>query len=175
MNKRGLLILIAFVAFMGYVIYLFNAMGSQPDHAQHEGKHEPINWLPSWQGMRQDYVIGGEQALKEINQLHGKSVGVHEGYKAKYSKDGESVTFWVAVVANESEARKLTADMTGKIGNANQVFSQPKEMKIGDFTAFETRGIGLENYYYYKGSAVYWVGINSPRQAQLIPKILTDF
>lgn len=164
MVKRhgGLALFVGFMAFSAFVIILYGNMAAPAaGHEQHEGDSHAVTDLPAnWNGYARTDAAKGAAALAEIDRLHNKSIQIHDGYRATFVKSQQDqFTIWIAMTGSEAEARRLQDEMTVKIGGANQMFSQPRLVKIGAYEAYRSEGMGQTHFYYVKGSAVYWIAL----------------
>jgi hypothetical protein len=56
--------------------------------------------------------VTGQQAVLQAQRLHGKDVGIIDGYVAEYRGDGEWMTLWVGQAESELAAQELMERMT---------------------------------------------------------------
>ncbi len=134
-----------------------------------------LDFPGEWEGLKRTALISGDSALLEFKRLHGKSIPVVGGYKVDYTGPSEKVILWVAVAQDPREAEKLVKEMTDKMieaaGTPREHFSSPVKAPLGNLTLYFTRGSGMNNYYYARQNLVYWVGLNSQREGNLMMKI----
>lgn len=118
------------------------------------------NWPHQLAGLELDHLVQGDEALQQISQLHGTTIGVEEGFIAMYGNNGE-VTLWVSRSSNAEEAHHLFEAMDSKIQRGNQMFTGHQLVEIDNRQYHRVQGAGMDNYYYASGKAVYWVGLKS--------------
>jgi hypothetical protein len=162
------LIAVAIVAVIGFAAAMFFGRGS--------GTPALHNLPNEYAGLKQVALADGDDGLKAIDKLHGKSIKVTHGYKVTYAGDGEEVTVWGAGTDSEKDAKTLLMDMVNKMNvSTNMPFTKPVAFPYGDYTLYYSEGMGAKHYYYAKGKLVFWIELKTPREAELMEKILKDF
>lgn len=116
--------------------------------------------------------ITGPEAVAQMEQLHGKGIGVTGGYLAQYKGPTGSMMVWVGKTDTAANAEKLLVLMTEKIRAGNQTFSAPVELKIEGATVYRTAGGGAQNYYYQMGNKVVWLTVSSSQSDSLVKAAL---
>lgn len=165
---------IGFLSFALFVVILFNQMSAPVEgHAEHDGGEEHAVDLPeSWPPFSRTALVRGKEAIGEIDRLHGKSIKVHDGYRADYASPQEQFTLWVATVGSAAEARHMLDQMVDRIGPNNKMFSKPELVtRRGTAKMYRSEGMGQSHFYYAKGAAVYWVAVSSPDPVKLAFRI----
>ena len=119
-------------------------------------------------GLPRSKLLVGEEARRQISSMHGKAFAVRDAYVAEYANGRERVMVWVMIAPDQGAAQTLVAEMTDRIGAANAVFSPPRPTRVAGVATYQSNGIGLSNYYYALGNRVYWLGLSSPREQELI-------
>lgn len=165
--KKGLFAVVV-VAVIGFAAAAFFGRGSGTP---------ALHNLPSeYEGLKQVVLADGDDGLKAIDKLHGKSIKVTHGYKVTYAGGGEEVTVWGAGTDTEDDAVALLMEMVNRMNvNTNMPFTKPVVFKYGDYTLYYSEGMGAKHYYYAKGKLVFWIELTTPREADLMDKILRDF
>ncbi len=122
-----------------------------------DGKPFPtqLNGLP-----RTSYVTGPE-AVAEVSKLHGKDIRVASAEIAAYGSGKEKVMIWVTVSASKSEAQALLGQMLARMEQSS-AFSKPELLSIKNKAYFSTTGNGSHNYFYLRGTRIYWVSLQVP-------------
>lgn len=172
MKKSSVIVLGAFLlAMAGYLFYSYRLAGPSV-----VGPLGPVLEFPAeWEGLKRISMTAGEGALTEFKKLHGKSLPVVGGYKVDYANPSEKIILWVAVTQKPADADKLVQKMSEKIsenaGTSREMFSRPTATPLGGLKIYFTRGAGMNNYYYARQNLVYWVGISSPREGELMKTI----
>lgn len=159
-----------FLGFALFVVFLFNQMSAPAGgHEEHEEgeEHVTVEVPESWQSFARTALVRGKEALGEIDRLHGKSIKVHDGYRADFAYGQEQFTLWVATVGSPAEARHMLDQMVERIGPSNKMFSRPELITRGEPKMYRSIGMGQSHFYYAKGAAVYWVAVTSPNPERL--------
>ncbi len=114
----------------------------------------------------------GKEAVRAINRLHRTAIEIVDGYVATYGRGQEQVVVWRARARSEAKARDLANAMTQKMA-ASPIFSPPRTLSVGGRFLYFTVGAGMRNYYWVSGRDVYWVGIVSGREENVIEALLS--
>lgn len=105
-------------------------------------------------GYRLAEAMVGQEALVEIDRLHGTDIEIVDGWVGHYEKKGG---IWVARAASEEEARQLLDDMTRHIEDGNEFFADLRQQEFQGLPVYTVKGGGQLHYYYQSGSTVVWV------------------
>ncbi|MDW7674728.1 MAG: hypothetical protein SCK28_09350 [Bacillota bacterium] len=124
-------------------------------------------------GFRLDSVITGDEAIQNISRLHGTDIEIVDGLVAEYASSDSHFVVWISQSSDEQEAKYLLDIMDEKIP-ASPVFTNRQEFVIGDTTYYYVTGAGMENYYWYKGTKVYWVGITSGNDMEILRTVINS-
>ncbi len=119
-------------------------------------------------GLPRSKLLSGEEARRQVSSMHGKAFAVRDAFVAEYADGRERVALWVMIAPDQVAAQTLVAKMTDRIGAANSVFSPPRPTQVAGVATYQSNGMGLSNYYYALGNRVYWLGLSSPREQELI-------
>ena len=106
-------------------------------------------------GLRRTQTVTGPQAVAQMQELHGKDVGVVNGWIAHYGNDG---IIWYGEARDEATAIQLLEAMTRRIQAGNRVFTGLKQLQVEGRPVFTVAGQGQRHYYYRQGRLVIWVG-----------------
>jgi hypothetical protein len=115
-----------------------------------------INGLP-----RTAYVTG-EAARAEISKLHGKEIPASSAEVATYGGGQEKVVVWVTASPTKEEAQALFRRMWERMEANPATYTRPELLNIKNKAYFSTRGNGAENYFYLRGTRIYWVALEVP-------------
>jgi hypothetical protein len=99
----------------------------------------------------------GSAARAEIEQLHGKSIPIKDGYVAHYGTQPPVAMLYVSRARDENVARQQVAQMTARIRASNGPFTHLRESTRFGLTVFSTLGQGQVHYYFRRGAMVVWV------------------
>ena len=79
--------------------------------------------------MRMVSAEQGQEAIRQINEIHGHNVGLREGYVASYLGSGNEASVWVARMASPAEARSLVDQMTERIRPNKPYFTDLQQVQ----------------------------------------------
>lgn len=117
----------------------------------------PLKAPPEIAGIKISKSITGKPALKELHDLHGLSVGIVNGYVAKYSDGENEVTIYYSEAENIYTAEKIIEKMVAKISKGNKYFGGFKEKKLGESSIYSVTGMGQEHYFFRTGEKIIWI------------------
>lgn len=119
---------------------------------------EPVLAAPSHIGdMKRTSVVTGEEAMRQVQEMHQGHIRLTDGYIAEYQNGAEKMTLWVALAEKESDASKVLADMAGAISKGGTPFSIPVKKMVSGREMFFATGAGGSNYFFSAGHNVVWV------------------
>ncbi|MDP2726089.1 MAG: hypothetical protein Q8P59_00965 [Dehalococcoidia bacterium] len=116
-------------------------------------------------GLRRGDTMTGPQAMAELEQLHGKSVGLSSGWIAHYGKDA---VIYVGEANDDATASQLFQTMTSRIGAGNQSFKNLQQLQVNGKQIFTVIGQGQRHYYYQQGRQVVWIAAPSGQEEQFL-------
>lgn len=120
-----------------------------------------------------EFLIG-QEAINSINQLHGMNIEIVQGYVANYGSGSQQVKVWVSEVENTEAAANQVQRMTQKIANESDVYTEPAVFQIKGIDFWQTRGAGMNNYYYRKGKKIYWLATKGVDPASVMGVLLRN-
>ena len=118
-------------------------------------------------------LMTGDDALREINRLHGRPIDIVRGFIAHYESPHDKATIWVSEATSEDLARQQIEVMINKM----------KESKTSPFRHFrllDARGTkviafdGMDKqvHYVFKDNKwVYWLSANTKRIDKILEHI----
>ncbi|MBO8168597.1 MAG: hypothetical protein H0Z35_05320 [Thermoanaerobacteraceae bacterium] len=165
MNKKVLLVAVILVVALGSWL-LFGQAEDLPSLSEEEFPKELA-------GMSLIKLVTGEEAKRNISQLHGVEIEVDKGLIAMFGAENGSrhMVIWVTESSNKAEATKLLQIMDEKMPDS-KAFSNYQVKLLNGHTYYYVSGIGLDNYYYQKGRRLYWVGIKDKDPEQTLLSIV---
>lgn len=123
---------------------------------------------PSLDRLQLTGSMAGPEAVAEMSKLHGKGIGVVDGYVAHY--DGGTsggAILYVGEAASEKEAALLTGQMEERIGAGNQYFTDLKSVTVDGVKLYSVRSRQENHYFWQAGNKVIWIGFDRDDQAAL--------
>jgi hypothetical protein len=112
-------------------------------------------------GLKQATHSTGAAALAEIGRLHGKEFKALSGETASYGAGPEKVTIWMTDSASKQEAQALFQQMLDRMGQTGS-YTKPEVLSIKNRAYFSTRSGGAQNYFYLRGTRIYWAALQVP-------------
>ncbi|MDP2660759.1 MAG: hypothetical protein Q8R28_08520 [Dehalococcoidia bacterium] len=120
-------------------------------------------------GLQRGATMTGSQAMADLEQLHGKDVGLSSGWIAHYGKDA---VIYVGEAKDDAGASQLFQAMTSRIGAGNQYFKNLQQLEISGKQVYTVTGQGQRHYYYQQGREVIWVAAPSGQEEQFLQEAL---
>ena len=103
----------------------------------------------------------GQQAIQEINQLHGKAFDLTSGTVGSYGQDHQ-VIMWVAAAADIPTAVEILVAMRDRIAEGNSPFTLTGELQNGNRTIYTLDGLDQVHFYFQSGKQIVWVAADAP-------------
>jgi len=98
----------------------------------------------------------GEEALAEINRLHGEELSITDSYVGNYSDGARSVTLWIA---GSEDPDGLLRQMLGKINEGETLFSIPQGVEGLGREVYLSEGMGQVHYIWVEGDLLIWMAL----------------
>ena len=98
----------------------------------------------------------GEEALAEINRLHGEELSIIDGYVGSYSDGARSVTLWIA---GSDDPDGLLRQMLGAIEGGDTPFSAPRKVEGLGREVYRSEGMGQAHYIWVEGDLLIWMAL----------------
>jgi hypothetical protein len=114
----------------------------------------------------------GNDAIKAINQLHGKPINVLRGFIAHYEGVHDKATIWVSEAPSQELAKKQIAVMVRQMkNNRRSPFSHYRTLEIRDRTVIAFDGLGQVHYVFRDNKYVYWISADAKRMDNIMKHI----
>jgi len=104
----------------------------------------------------------GSEALKELFRLHGKRMGLANGYVGEYRGENGNATVYYSVAKNEDISVRLLEFMVKRIGEGNKYFQGLKEERRGSFIFYSVTGMGQNHFFFRIADKVIWIAADAP-------------
>ncbi len=115
-------------------------------------------------GLTLSESITGEQAMKEVNKLHGLTIPVQDAWIGHYG--GQKAVVWVAQSRDDYEAMSLIGAMAGKIGRGNEYFGNLETLTVDWQKVYVVSDReGQKHYFYQTLNRVIWIA--APRGQEM--------
>jgi hypothetical protein len=119
--------------------------------------------------------IGGDEAIRAINKLHGMPIDVVSGFIAKYKGPQEKVTIWVSEATSEKLAEEQIIVMIQKMkDNRRSPFSHYRDFSIRGSKVIAFDGMRQTHYVFRDNKWVYWISANAKRIDKILQHVHGD-
>ena len=122
-------------------------------------------------GLPLTQVSSGNQALREITQLHGKEFPLVSGAMGRYG-DKNQVIVWGAEAADIAAAEKILLEMRDLIAEGNSPFTPTNELRNGNRTIYMLDGLGQKHFYFQSGNLIIWTAVDASFSEKALQQIL---
>jgi hypothetical protein len=111
------------------------------------------------EGLQRVQLITGIQALKEINKLHGKEIGIIEGGIGTYqTNNGPPAMVWISRSKKAELARHQTEVMIKKmLLSPHSPFHHPVQRELQGINIYQFQGMGQIHYICCRNDLVFWI------------------
>ncbi len=116
---------------------------------------------------RLSQVTTGAAAVAQMSRLHGKGVGVVDGYVAHYESSSNGAMLYVGETASEKDASGLLRQMEERIGAGNQYFTNLKPLTVNGVKLFTVHSGPETHYFWQTGKKVVWIGFDRDDPTEL--------
>jgi hypothetical protein len=131
---------------------------------------------PALGGLPRTHTLQGDDALREINRLHGKSIPSRDGFVAHYERDGAVAMLYVSRAYLGPIARWQLSRMVKGIergaGNVEGPFTHLKVREQEGLVLYSALGLGQIHYFYRSGTTLVWLaadpGVARPALADAV-------
>ena len=107
-------------------------------------------------------LVEGEEAIRQIDKLHGKPLAVLRGYIAHYEGNHEKATLWVSEAESEEAAQEQVDVMLQKMkDNPRSPFGNYRTLNRPGEPVIAFDGLGQVHYVFRDGPWVYWAGADA--------------
>ena len=117
-------------------------------------------------GLPRTHALEGNDALREVNRLHGKSIPARDGFVAHYERDGAVAMLYVSRAYLAPIARWQLSRMVERIrngaSNAEGQFSHLRTREQDGVTVYSVLGLGQVHYFYRSGATIVWLAADPP-------------
>jgi len=149
-----------------------------------------LGWTRSRGGVPQELgglklvnAVEGNEALAEINRLHGGDFSLKSGFVARYAQGPEKVTVWGGAASTSAEAADLIQRMVNSIAGGGSGFSPPVKLSIPDgyhnHDVYQTSGPGGDRQFFYVSKLnpdrVVWLAIESGDDGTILGAAVKTF
>lgn len=124
---------------------------------------------PRIEGLKLVKLITGDDAIKAINQLHGRPINVLKGFIAQYKGVHDKATIWVSEASSQELAQRQIAVMIQKMKNSGRSpFSHYRTLDINGINVIAFDGMGQVHYVFRDNAWAYWITADAKRMDKLL-------
>jgi hypothetical protein len=108
--------------------------------------------------------VQGEEALREIDQLHGLGIEMEDAYVVRYVRGNEKGTVWVGITSDRAAAADLTDRMRVAIEDGNEAFGEVQAVTVAGQDIYSVKGPGGDHFFYQSqrsSNEVVWIQTNA--------------
>ncbi len=106
-------------------------------------------------------TIEGEEAKKNINELHFQPVTENENLIGYYENlSGQAIVYVTIYQSNEDAVRDFDK-MTKKISPENSVFVYPQFFDFENNKIYKCFGMGMSHYVFALNKKLYWISVDT--------------
>lgn len=106
--------------------------------------------------------ITGEDALEQINHLHGQNIDIDGAYILHYEgKDGFAIV-WISKSTVKEDAERMFHEMNDLMGGS-QMYQGHTEIDVNGKKIQYVYGMNMDNYYYFIENRVIWIAITGDK------------
>ena len=131
----------------------------------------PIKPPDSLAGLKLKEYKTGKEAIDEIFNLHGRKMGIVNGYVATYAGKEGKATVYYSVAKSKKLAQRLIDWMVKRIGEGNKYFQGLKKEHSAPQIFYSVHGEGGKHFFLCKDDKVIWI-IADPQVAN---PVMEDF
>lgn len=117
------------------------------------------------------HLIIGQEALFEINQLHGKPFPLIAGAVGRYGNEDQAV-IWVAEAIDEASAKEILLAMRDRIAEGKSPFTPSSELQTGDHNIYMLDGVGQKHFYFRSRNLIVWTAADTPLYERVLAQVL---
>ncbi len=112
-------------------------------------------------------LVTGPAAVAQMSRLHGKGVGVMDGYVAHYSGPSGGAVLYVGEAASEKDSVELLRQMEERIAAGSRYFAGLRRLTVEGVEVFTVRSGPETHYFWQTGKRVIWIGFDRDDPAGL--------
>lgn len=134
-------------------------------------KTRPLPFPKNIAGLSLTTYSEGQNAIKDINKLHGKEIQIKDGYVLTYKGNDKKATIWVSDSGSRGEADLLLSQMAQRLKNDSKLFAHYLETEIKKSKIYSVVGMGQKHFFFQKGIRLFWIAADF----QIADLLLNEF
>lgn len=120
-------------------------------------------------------TVHNEQALLQINKLHGKAIEALDGVVGTYEGPGRPMRVWVSRATDDKEARRQLGEMVHLMyENPKSPFSWQKRMNFRHVPVYPFTGMEQVHLVFHQGDLVYWLSVNQGQEEEALAAFIQE-
>ena len=132
--------------------------------------------------------VSGDEALAQVDQLHGTGIDLLSARIVEYAGNKESATVWMGRAESQEAATKLLSEMVGGITRGGSGFSNVRGIKVGTHDVYQVDGPGGNHFFYQSmdpgtsvygrvgsGTGVVWLTVQASDARRLLEEAMNSF
>jgi hypothetical protein len=124
---------------------------------------------PHIQDLKLVNLVTGQDAIKAINELHGRSINVVRGFIAHYEGVHDKAVIWVSEATSQELAQEQIAVMIQKMKtNRRSPFSHYRTLDIRGLRVIAFDGMGQVHYVFRDNKWAYWISADAKRMDKIL-------
>ncbi|WP_147819642.1 hypothetical protein [Salidesulfovibrio onnuriiensis] len=114
-------------------------------------------------------VVSGQDALLQINKLHGQAILARDGVVATYAGPGKPLMVWISRAGSEKEARRQAGEMVHRMyENPESPFTWRKRMDFNGVPVYPFAGMGQVHLIFYRADLVCWLSVHEGQEREAL-------
>jgi hypothetical protein len=111
-------------------------------------------------GLTLAQVVTGPDAVYQMSRLHGKGIGVLDGYIAHYRGATGGAVLYVGEMGSVESAVAFNRQMVDLIAAGNPMFTDLRSLAVENIEVFEVRSGPETHYFWQVGELINWIGFD---------------
>lgn len=124
-------------------------------------------------GIPLSQVVAGEEAIENIQQLHGKGILLVDGAVAVYGH--QNLILWVSDAGNRSGGEELTELMRIRINEGRSPFEERGDFELDGLRIYALDGLGQKHYYWRSGQLVIWLAADRELAEEALQEVVAFY
>lgn len=171
-RKRPGLVLLQLAVIAAILTTVWVSFGQNVLKPAREGVPQELGTL------KLDSKIDGDEALRQVSQLHGVNIELVSAFVATYSHSAQSVKVWSGRAADAASATELINRMVQGIQKGTSPFTNMQQITVQGSSVYQLEGMGKDHFFYVSPKAperVIWLEVVSSSPLALVEHALHTF
>lgn len=134
-----------------------------------------FNFDSTIQNLKLVKLITGDDAIEDVNRLHGTQINVVSAYIAYYEGEKDKATIWVSEASSQKHAQSQLDVMIQKMkNNPRSPFNHYRNLERKGFSIIAFDGIGQVHYVFRDNKWVFWISANTYQMKVIFDHIVKN-